>query len=128
MEALNEQADDLYKGENKDEDFDEPVKLIENFNLLESRIRYHDSEVVEIDVDPEFQKNDEFIDMDLEKMYQWLQICKDRHEDKLVQEKKEEKEKSIALIDDIDNLIQDSIETNKNKEKESYANILITSH
>ena len=105
MEALNEQADDLYKGENKDEDFDEPVKLIENFNMLESRIRYHDSEVVEIDVDPEFQKNDEFIDMDLEKMYQWLHICKDRHEEKLVQEKKEEKEKSNALFDDIDNLI-----------------------
>jgi hypothetical protein len=38
--------------------------------------------VVEIDVDPEFKNNDEFIDLELTKMYQWLQICKTRHQEK----------------------------------------------
>ena len=42
--------------------------------------------------------------MELEKMYQWLQICKSRHVEK-EEKAKQEEEESNALIDDIDNLI-----------------------
>jgi hypothetical protein len=46
--------------------------------------------------------------MELEKMYQWLQICKDRHAEKAKKDLLEEKENSNVMIDDIDNLIQDT--------------------
>ena len=55
-------------------EFDEPIKIIESFKNVTRKISYHDDEVREIDMEAFTEVDNKYIDLDIEKMKEWIKI------------------------------------------------------
>jgi len=59
---------DLGKASPEREDLDEGIKLVPSFKTLTKRVNFHDNEIVEIDLTEAEPKEDQFIDLSIDKM------------------------------------------------------------
>ena len=85
------------------DEMDEPIKIIESFKQMERLVNYHNGEVQEIERKDFTAKDDQYIDMDFQKMEEWLKI-----KQKMKQEKDAEKLKKSMDEINLDNLMGSS--------------------
>lgn len=69
---------------------------------MEKMVRYHDQEVMEVQVQQYSKRDDKFLEMDVEKMKEWIQIKQRGQAEK---DKEEEKMKVNVQDIDLDNLM-----------------------